>query len=205
MEFSRQEYCRGLPFPSSGDLSNPGIEPRLLHCRQTLYHLSHQGSPEYMTFLHCILDFLIYKLQMMKYYLFQRTLKRIKWNHIYSVFKIISSTSGIAFMSVSYIDCRHHHFYYYTSTFHIIYSLPGINSSIFFLFLFIKLLWHTIDLQHYISFRGIAKCISYKIHIFTLFKILFHIGYYWVEFSLLYSRSLSITYFSNIFSFKTFP
>ena len=28
MGFSRQEYCSGLPFPSSGDLSNPGIEPR---------------------------------------------------------------------------------------------------------------------------------------------------------------------------------
>ena len=27
MEFSRQEYCSGLPFPSPGDLHNPGIEP----------------------------------------------------------------------------------------------------------------------------------------------------------------------------------
>ena len=26
--FSRQEYCSGLPFPSPGDLPNPGIEPR---------------------------------------------------------------------------------------------------------------------------------------------------------------------------------
>ena len=28
MEFSRQEYWSGLPFPSPGDLSDPGIEPR---------------------------------------------------------------------------------------------------------------------------------------------------------------------------------
>ena len=28
MEFSRQEYWSGLPFPSPGDLPNPGIEPR---------------------------------------------------------------------------------------------------------------------------------------------------------------------------------
>ena len=28
MEFSRQEYQSGLPFPSPGDLPNPGIEPR---------------------------------------------------------------------------------------------------------------------------------------------------------------------------------
>ena len=28
MEFTRQEYQSGLPFPSPGDLPNPGIEPR---------------------------------------------------------------------------------------------------------------------------------------------------------------------------------
>ena len=27
MEFSRPEYWSGLPFPSPGDLPNPGIEP----------------------------------------------------------------------------------------------------------------------------------------------------------------------------------
>ena len=27
MGFSRQEYWSGLPFPSSGDLPNPGIKP----------------------------------------------------------------------------------------------------------------------------------------------------------------------------------
>ena len=27
MGFSRQEYWRGLPFPSPGDLPDPGIEP----------------------------------------------------------------------------------------------------------------------------------------------------------------------------------
>ena len=26
--FPRQEYCHELPFPSSGDLPNPGIKPR---------------------------------------------------------------------------------------------------------------------------------------------------------------------------------
>ena len=28
MEFSRPEYWSGYPFPSPGNLSNPGIEPR---------------------------------------------------------------------------------------------------------------------------------------------------------------------------------
>ena len=27
MEFSWQDYCSGLPFPSPGDLPDPGIEP----------------------------------------------------------------------------------------------------------------------------------------------------------------------------------
>ena len=49
MGFSRQEYWNWVPFPSPGDLPHPGIEPQgLLHCRQTLYHLSHQGNPGVM-------------------------------------------------------------------------------------------------------------------------------------------------------------
>ena len=42
MGFSRLEYWSGLPFPSPGDLPNPGIEPISLipTCvgRQALYH-----------------------------------------------------------------------------------------------------------------------------------------------------------------------
>ena len=45
MGFSRQECWSGLPFPSPGDLPDPGINPGLLHCRQSLYLLSHQGRP----------------------------------------------------------------------------------------------------------------------------------------------------------------
>ena len=45
MGFPRQECWSGLPFPSPGDLPDPG----LLHCRQTLHHLSHQGLQAYGT------------------------------------------------------------------------------------------------------------------------------------------------------------
>ena len=44
MGFSRQEYWSGLPFPSPGIFPTQGSNPGLLHCRQTLYSLSHQGS-----------------------------------------------------------------------------------------------------------------------------------------------------------------
>ena len=43
MGFSRQEYWSGLPFPSPGDLPNPGIEPRSPTLQAALYPLSHQG------------------------------------------------------------------------------------------------------------------------------------------------------------------
>ena len=36
--FSRQEYWSGAPCPPPGDLSDQGWNPRLLHCRQVLYH-----------------------------------------------------------------------------------------------------------------------------------------------------------------------
>ena len=74
MGLSRYEYWSGLPFPSPGDIPNPGIEPRspalqadsllselqgkllgifptrglnpgLSYYRQILYQLSHKGSP----------------------------------------------------------------------------------------------------------------------------------------------------------------
>ena len=47
MGFSRQEYWSGLPFPSPGDLPDPGINPSLLHCRQILYQLSYEGRHMY--------------------------------------------------------------------------------------------------------------------------------------------------------------
>ena len=41
MGFSRQEYWSGVPFPSSGDFPDQGLNLSLLcllHCRQILYH-----------------------------------------------------------------------------------------------------------------------------------------------------------------------
>ena len=43
MEFSRDEYWNGLPFPFPGIFLTQGLNPGLLHCRQILYCLSHQG------------------------------------------------------------------------------------------------------------------------------------------------------------------
>ena len=45
MGFSRQEYWSGLPFPSPGDLPDPGIEPMSPALQADSLPLSHQGSP----------------------------------------------------------------------------------------------------------------------------------------------------------------
>ena len=45
MGFCRQEYWSELPFPSPGDLSDPGIKPRSPTLQADSYCLSHQGSP----------------------------------------------------------------------------------------------------------------------------------------------------------------
>ena len=48
MKFSRHKYWSGLPFPSPGDLPNPGIDPhllRLLHWQADSLLLSYLVSP----------------------------------------------------------------------------------------------------------------------------------------------------------------
>ena len=44
MEFSRQEYWSGCHYLLQGIFPTQVLNLGLLHCRQTLYHLSHQGS-----------------------------------------------------------------------------------------------------------------------------------------------------------------
>ena len=51
MEFSRQEYWNGLPFPPPGDLPNPGIKltsPASPALAVDSLPLSHLGSPVYI-------------------------------------------------------------------------------------------------------------------------------------------------------------
>ena len=48
MEFSRQEYWSGLPFPSPGDLSDPGIEPGSPTWQADSSLSEPQGSPRFV-------------------------------------------------------------------------------------------------------------------------------------------------------------
>ena len=47
MGFSRQEYWSGLPFPSPGDLPNPGIEPGTFALQVDSLLTELQGKPEF--------------------------------------------------------------------------------------------------------------------------------------------------------------
>ena len=49
--FSRQEYWSELPFPSPGNLPNPGIQPMSLALQADPVQLSHQGSPCVILFM----------------------------------------------------------------------------------------------------------------------------------------------------------
>ena len=49
VEFSRQEYWSGLPFPSPGDLPNPGIKPRSpVVCKALLKTISFRGEKAWL-------------------------------------------------------------------------------------------------------------------------------------------------------------
>ena len=48
MGFSRQEYWSGLPFPSPGDLPNPGIKPRSPALQADSLPTELQGKPHIM-------------------------------------------------------------------------------------------------------------------------------------------------------------
>ena len=45
MVFPRQEYWNGLPFPSPGDLPNPGMEPRSPALAGELFTTEPPGKP----------------------------------------------------------------------------------------------------------------------------------------------------------------
>ena len=46
-EFSRQEYWSGLPFPSPGDLPDPGIDPRSAALPADALPTEPPGKPSY--------------------------------------------------------------------------------------------------------------------------------------------------------------
>ena len=77
VEFPRQEYCRGLPFPSPGNLPNPRIKSgllHLLHCQVNSLPLCHLRSPHnrYLFICHLfLLDSRCHRTKIIYYYSLQ--------------------------------------------------------------------------------------------------------------------------------------
>ena len=87
MGFSRQEYCSGLPFPSPGDLPDPGIKPRSPASRADASTSEPPGKPNHPYILYMISYswFLQVTKNEFKWfsYAIQRTNSRIKlWVHV---------------------------------------------------------------------------------------------------------------------------
>ena len=63
MEFSRQEYWSGLPFPSLGDLPDPGLNLGPLHCRNFTHwatgHALYFTEDQHFTHFHWCIVFCV--------------------------------------------------------------------------------------------------------------------------------------------------
>ena len=60
LEFPRQEYWSSLPFPSLGDLPNPGIEPRSSPLQADSLSTEPPGKPCRMHMCVCMFVYVIY-------------------------------------------------------------------------------------------------------------------------------------------------
>ena len=98
MGFSRQEYWSGLPFPSPGDLPDPGIEPGSPTLQADALTSEPPGKPDIMYI------YIIYCIYIIKYVIGVLTfsLSMIPWRFIHVVICVIHS-----FLLLSRIPCEH--------------------------------------------------------------------------------------------------
>ena len=79
---------RRLPFPSLGDLPDPGSNPRLLHWQVDSLPLSYQGSP--VIFVHVLIPFLGRKLLFQIWYVPDSSWYNHQSDHLVSCICLIS-------------------------------------------------------------------------------------------------------------------
>ena len=81
MGFSRQKHWRGLPFPSSGDLPDSGIEPVSPILAGRFFTLSHQGSPSTGIPRFIVLYFIVLYSSVFLNKLWLSCVKQVYWCH----------------------------------------------------------------------------------------------------------------------------
>ena len=89
MGFSRQEYWSGLPFPSPGDLTDPGIEPR----SPALQADSLLSEPPGKSSIYVLTNFFLHALPLASISLFSC------WNH--PDFFFVSPLHNLLFLQIS--------------------------------------------------------------------------------------------------------
>ena len=89
LEFSRQEYWSGLPFPSPGDLPDPGIEPGSLAPQADSLPSEPAGKPKSESFSNfCINLMACHVERILKYSLFLCFLRCLLYrNYFFTVWK----------------------------------------------------------------------------------------------------------------------
>ena len=99
MEFSRQEYLSGLPFPSPGDPPDPGIKPGSPALQADSFP---SGKPHKITKVYCIACWIIFS-----YLIITKMEKNLKKDiYICIPWQGFSQPSGLTSASVSQPPCR---------------------------------------------------------------------------------------------------
>ena len=79
MGFPRQEYWSGLPFPTPGDLPDPGIELLSPSWQADSLPLSHQGSPVFGN-SHLLISYSSFTIQLKYHLLYKKILNLLRKN-----------------------------------------------------------------------------------------------------------------------------
>ena len=101
--FPREEYRSGLPFPSPGDLPNPGIKLASPAWHADSLLLSHQGSP-ILYIIHIIFVYNMYVIYVYTIYAYVDNINNI---YIYNIYMCIMYTLCIIYIFI------HTHAYIY--------------------------------------------------------------------------------------------
>ena len=112
MEFSKQEYWSGLPFPSPRDLSDPGIKSRSLALQGDSLPSEPPGSPVFVVWI--ILFSSYYEIYLYSYminisFLFIVKCILLLWPHSHVLFiRLLMDIWVVSSLELSQIRCHEH-------------------------------------------------------------------------------------------------
>ena len=120
--FSRQEYWSGLPFPSPGDLPNPGIEPRSPTLQADTLTSEPPGKPIYCIKIMWMwslslsfrISYLLYSWEMWDDTVSTWWMKWDEWHRYYDIafgYSPFCLKKALYGFYLAYVNCQHHYSY----------------------------------------------------------------------------------------------